>query len=552
MFSLLVDIFGFLSVILRGFILTTQSFTLGGVAFLALVALPFREQLGHTSDIILSKSIGFLRGSAISLMVVMLLALGINCSVLIGTLDLSLVDALTANFAKTEMLVALCALTMTLMVNKTSIQKTAPVLIALACLILLAQVSVTHAASRLHMQIPLMIADFLHMLGAAVWIGGLPYFLIALNAISDGQGWRLVGRRYSLMSMTSVGMIIVGGLFMAVIYIGSVEAAYGTAYGVMTMTKVALLGGLLCLGGMNYKTVEAMRKNPATPVLRMKRFAEVEIGLGLTVLFAAASLTSLPPGDDLINDRVTIPEIVGRLAPQWPIRLESPDHDALAIPMLENKIAQAKTQNTNAPLAFIPGEGLPPPRNAADIAWSEYNHHWAGIFVLMIGLLALLEKAPWGRWARHWPALFLVMGAFLFIRSDPEVWPLGDIGFFASLRDPEVVQHRFFVLMIILFGIFEWRVRTGRIKNPNAALVFPLITALGGMMLLTHSHAIANLKEQLLIEMSHVPLALAGITAGWARWLEIRMDGKVSAYASWVWPIAFVLVGLILLSYREA
>jgi hypothetical protein len=71
-----------------------------------------------------------------------------------------------------------------------------------------------------------------------------------------------------------------------------------------------------------------------------------------------------------------------------------------------------------------------------------------------------------------------------------------------------------------------------------AALVFPLTTALGGTLLLTHSHAIANIKDELLIEMSHTPLALCGVAAGWARWLELRLDGRSakSLPGSGMWP----------------
>src|SRR5260370_25052635 len=61
------------------------------------------------------------------------------------------------------------------------------------------------------------------------------------------------------------------------------------------------------------------------------------------------------------------------------------------------------------------------------------------------------------RIALYWPLLFLGLAAFLFIRSDPEVWPLGEIGFWDSMRDVEVLQHRFFVALIIMFGLFEWR-----------------------------------------------------------------------------------------------
>jgi putative copper resistance protein D len=44
--------------------------------------------------------------------------------------------------------------------------------------------------------------------------------------------------------------------------------------------------------------------------------------------------------------------------------------------------------------------------------------------------------------------------------------------------------------------------------------VFPLMVAAGAALLLTHSHAIASVKDQLLIEITHTPLALAGAAAG--------------------------------------
>jgi putative copper resistance protein D len=115
----------------------------------------------------------------------------------------------------------------------------------------------------------------------------------------------------------------------------------------------------------------------------------------------------------------------------------------------------------------------------------------------------------------------------------------------------EVVQHRAFALLPLLFGAFEWCVRTGRLRGP-AAYVFPLVCAGGGALLLTHNHTIANVKDALLIEFTHTPLALAAIAAGWARWLELRMPGRVSLAAGWVWPGCLVLIGVLLVFYREA
>jgi putative copper resistance protein D len=53
--------------------------------------------------------------------------------------------------------------------------------------------------------------------------------------------------------------------------------------------------------------------------------------------------------------------------------------------------------------------------------------------------------------------------------------------------------------------------------------------------------------------MSHAALALFGVTAGWARWLELRLpkDESERRFAGYVWPVALMLVGMVLLDYRE-
>jgi copper resistance protein D len=549
--ALLLDIFGFLSVVLRGLVLTAQSLTIGGIVFLALLAYPLRRELGIVGAAAVERCCRLLWWSALAFAVVELASVLLECVVLAGTVGISLADALGAAFSRFGLIAAAASAVTVALVRRPPEGFRLAALPVLALVMLLAQAAISHAAAQLSGRAPLLVADLLHMAAAAAWIGGIPYLLLALGRTGDGRALARIGHRFSLIAMGSVTLLIAAGIAMAVPYIGSIDAIYGTAYGVMVVTKVLLLLGLLCLGGMNYLLVERLRRAPGTPILRLRRFAEVEIGLGITVLFAAASLTSQPPAVDLTEDRANLHEIVERLTPQWP-RLASPTHASLALSELQAQIDAAAAANAPRPKAFVPGEGVLPPRNAEDIAWSEYNHHWAGLFVLAIGLLALAERTGLAPWARHWPLLFIALAAFLFIRSDPEVWPLGDIGFFASLRDPEVMQHRIFVALITVFGLFEWRVRAGGLRRSGAALVFPLVIALGGILLLTHSHALCNIKDQLLIEISHVPLALCGITAGWARWLELRLDDPDSRIASWIWPVAFVLVGIILLLYREA
>ncbi|MDB5406670.1 MAG: copper resistance protein [Rhodospirillales bacterium] len=550
--ALLLDLFGFLSVVLRGLTITAQSLTIGGILFLSLVAWPFRKALGDAGGEILTRCRRVAGWSAVGFAVMAFLSALIEAAILADTVGLSFGETIGAGFVRDAATIILAAAAIAVICLRQPPRRwEAWVLPLLAAVVLVAQTMTSHAASRLDDRIPLAAAELLHQAAAAAWIGGIPYLLIAQGRCREQASWRRVGKRFSHISLVSVAVLVTAGLVMAVAYTGSVDAIYGTAYGVMLSTKVLLLGFLLLLGGMNYLIIEHLVQGSTVPMLRMRRFGEVEIGIGFTLFFAAASLTSLPPASDLVNDRVSLHEIAERMTPHWP-RLESPSHADLAIPMLQEKLDAEAASSTRHAEAFVPGAGEIPPRNAEDIAWSEYNHHWSGLAVLLIGLLALAERSGMAPWARNWPLVFLALALFLFLRSDPETWPLGDIGLIESLRDPEVVQHRIFVALIIGFGIFEWRVRTKRSKSPRAALVFPMITAVGGALLLTHSHALSNLKDQLLIEMTHVPLALCGILAGWARWLELRLDPPASRVAAWVWPICLTLVGILLILYREA
>ena len=134
---------------------------------------------------------------------------------------------------------------------------------------------------------------------------------------------------------------------------------------------------------MNFLVVERLRLDPAAPILRLRRFAEVEVGVGITVLFIAASITSLPPAIYLTTDRVTLAEYAERLTLRMP-SFSTPAQASLALAELQAKLDTETAQGAPTASAYVPGAGLPPPRNAANIAWSEYNHHWAGVFVLVM------------------------------------------------------------------------------------------------------------------------------------------------------------------------
>ncbi len=553
--STLFDIFGFLSVVLHGLELVAQSVLLGSVAFMALAIAPaVGSEARRDVAAICAGSRRIVAASALAAIACVGAATAINAAILAASLPGSWTDVAGARFVVAGAVKVLAAATIAMVVWARIANGPTKRLVlgAAGTLFLAAALADSHASARLQDNAVLLFATGAHEVGAALWLGALPCFWLVLQRAGTGELAGRIGRRFSALAVAGVALIMVGAVVFAALYVGSFGAVYGTAYGAMAATKGALLSLLLLLGLANFRAVRRFAGD-ADAIRQVQRFVEVEMGIGLAALMAAASITSMPPAVDLSEDRVTYSEFVDRFRPALP-RLVSPDPKSLAIPELQARLDaewEAGVASTRV-RAFEPGDGSLPPRNAQDIAWSEYNHHWAGVLVALMGLAALAQRSRHVPWAKHWPLLFLLLSGLLLLRADPEVWPLGEVGVIESLKSPEVLQHRLFVLLIVAFALFEWGVRTGRITARNLQRVFPLLTALGGILLLTHSHALGNVKQEVLVDLAHLPIAVLGVGAGWARWLEVEAPQDEGRWAGWVWPICFVLIGLLLLGYREA
>jgi len=543
----LLGIFGFLVVLLRAAILCFQTILAGGLIFLCFVA----SNDSLRPEELTRPAWKLIRCSGVGLAICQLAFLIVNSLVLGNSTNIPVREMLGANFAIAGIVAIVASLVVALWPARLRKSVNRSVLVP-AIFILASSVVTSHSFSRMEGRAALVGLTSLHYLATASWIGGLPFLLLSMKRISE-QGIRIrIGRRFSTLAQVSVVVLFLAGLGMSLVFVGSWNALYGTAYGIMVGTKVVLFGCLLLLGAANYFIVRNLGRDSATGARSLVRFGEVEIGIGLTVILAAASLTSQPPGADLTEDRVSLHEIAVRYAPRMP-RLTSPPLGDLS-PAGKELERQAKLAGVKVPAAFMPGENFAQPDTPGDIAWSEYNHSWAGMIVFFMGLLALLSRNKYFSWAKIWPLMFLGLAVFLFLRADPENWPLGPNGFWESFGQADVLQHRAAVLLIIIFALFQWAVETNRVKSHAAALVFPGVCAIGGIVLLTHMHAVTNIKQEMLIELSHTPLAIFGVIAGWARWLELRLpqENNTRKYLGWVWPVCFIFVGLILMDYHEA
>jgi copper resistance protein D len=521
---------GFLDVLLRGIILCAQAAAVGGVVFVLFTLRDSATRPG-LDPAARPRALALLAAGAGTLALGQALATGVELFVLLHDAVWPLSAALGTLYVQVTLVriaagvaLAVCAL---LLRGSEGSRGLRPALVFLALVLATAAPWTSHAAARLESRGLLLWLDGAHQLAAAVWVGGL----IQLVAASVGRGdrpWPVeLLRRFSTLALTSVVVLVAAGVGLTLEYAYGTTALFGTAYGLMVLTKIVMLAGLLVLGALNSRAIRRMDGAQMADQNTLRRFVEVEVGLGLTVLFAAASLTSLPPAVDLTSDRATLSEVATRFTPRLPA-LRSPS------------------------ISEMPVDDPTAPRTDADRAWSEFNHHVSGLLVLAMGLLAILHASGRARWARHWPLVFLALAAFMVVRNDPGSWPLGPEPFWDGWLVATVLQHRIFVLLVMGFGVFEWMVRTGRMRSRRAALVFPLLCAMGGGLLLTHSHASQNLKDEFLLEVTHAPLGLLAMLVGWTRWLELRLPPARRQLPRSIWAVGLALIGVLLIFYRES
>ena len=526
--------FDLFNVLARAATLSFEALLLGGIFFLWNVARRTRA-----SAAVIDSCRRGVRAAAIAMALAEMVSLFLSSVQLVAGAGLGFKELVTTGFFVAGTIVVLSS-TALWICARVRTPNAMLLMLPLGLVVLACSVSASHAVAQMEQRSLLAVLTALHHIGTAAWIGAMPFLLLALMHAASVEEARHLARRYSRMAMWSAAALIIAGIGMAWFYVGSLNGLYGTMYGILLLAKIYLLLVMASLGFANWQVARRLENDPEPLLVRIRRFAEVEVGLGFTAVLAAASLTAQPPAVDVSTpDLVTPHQIYARLSPELP-RMKSPPADALT-PATPMDVALRESQFQ--PMA---------PSDARDRAWSEYNHHWAGVVVVVAGLLAWLSRLQRMRWTRFWPLSFAGLAVFIVLRADPENWPLGPRPFWQSFSAPDVFVHRIAALLILSFAVFECLVQADKLRAQWPSYVFPVMCVLGSALLLVHDHAVADVKEELFAGMSHTAIALCGTTAGWGRWLELRLPKNQAArFAGYLWPVFLAFAGLILLNYRE-
>jgi copper resistance protein D len=147
-------------------------------------------------------------------------------------------------------------------------------------------------------------ADALHVVSAAVWIGGLLSLATLLRTARrhDDARWAMIARvatlRFSNLGIVSVGTLLATGIVNTWILVGSLPALVGTDYGGLLLIKLALFGAMLSVASINRlrwtpRLAQTPLRNQA--LRRLSRNSIVEIVMGLAVFAVVGVLGTLHP-----------------------------------------------------------------------------------------------------------------------------------------------------------------------------------------------------------------------------------------------------------------
>jgi hypothetical protein len=195
----------------------------------------------------------------------------------------------------------------------------------------------------------------------------------------------------------------------------------------------------------------------------------------------------------------------------------------------------------------------------ADKRESEFNHHLAGFFVAIAGLVILFQSNLERRWPAVkyvWPACFLLAGIFVLVWSDTELWPFGQRQWLEALQNNrEVLQHKTFAVLLLVLGVIEWQKTRGALRSAWSNWVLPAIAIAGSLLLIFHHHEGGMVGEHHMetmerIQAQHMSYLACGLGIGLANGLS-GVNKRLNGVFRKIWPALMVLLGVLLMFYRE-
>lgn len=146
------------------------------------------------------------------------------------------------------------------------------------------------------------LADLVHLLGVALWIGGLAMLALAVLPRRRAAELARIVPGYSRLAAVSVAGIVAAGLVLAWQVVGSYDALLHTSYGHLLLLKTGVLGVVLLVALASRQWVRTrldlavLLRGDAATVRPFGYSVAAETGLVLVVLAVTSLLVTANPG----------------------------------------------------------------------------------------------------------------------------------------------------------------------------------------------------------------------------------------------------------------
>jgi copper transport protein len=151
------------------------------------------------------------------------------------------------------------------------------------------------------------VADYAHLLAAATWTGGLAFLFAALVWAKERR-WDLASRSvplFSRLAVVVVAVLIVAGAVNGYLEVRSWHGLWDTEYGVLLLTKIALILPLLGLAVLNNRVAVPRLRSGTASARERRRFLRT-VAAELTVMIVIVAVTAVlvdaaPPRRDVAH-----------------------------------------------------------------------------------------------------------------------------------------------------------------------------------------------------------------------------------------------------------
>lgn len=175
----------------------------------------------------------------------------------------------------------------------------------------------SHGAAVTEIRLAAIFSDYLHLIAASVWVGGIFYLAMVVPPVmkvwrlNNDPGIKFSGafcpanhvtamKRFSILAILSVGVLVITGIYNSWAQV-TVFSAFITPYGITLLAKLFIIMPLLLLGAFNFFRVRPRLPKHGGALSLLRKTVAAQAILAVVVLALVGALVSMEPARQVVT-----------------------------------------------------------------------------------------------------------------------------------------------------------------------------------------------------------------------------------------------------------